>query len=216
MNNQTITNFFKNFYSALIAGFMIGIGGSVYLAVENKALGSILFALGLLTILTFKLNLFTGKAPYICQNDLKYFGLVVETWFGNFVGTLLAATMIRNTRVYNMIIDTCISIVKIKLADSIISLFVLGLLCGVLMFIAVDSYNKLSKNKNFSATVITIFCVSVFILAGFEHSIANMFYFMLTDYPITSWILPLITISFGNILGGNFFCASVAAFERVK
>ena len=58
----------KEFCSAVLAGMAISLGGIVFLSVENKVIGSLLFAVGLLTILAFKLNLFTGKAPYICQN----------------------------------------------------------------------------------------------------------------------------------------------------
>ena len=62
-----------------------------------------------------------------------------------------------------------------------------------------------SEKKNFSSALIVVFCVSVFILAGFEHSVADMFYFMLS-LPVKRWILPLIVITLGNVVGGNLFC----------
>ena len=49
------------FIKAVYAGFMIGIGGMVYLAVENKIVGSMLFSFGLLTIVTQGFYLYTGK-----------------------------------------------------------------------------------------------------------------------------------------------------------
>lgn len=195
----------KNFISAILAGIIISISCIVYLSIDNKIIGSILFALGLLTILTFKLNLFTGKAPYICENGLKYSGFVGIVWIGNFIGTGLSALAIHMTKVYDSVIAKCYSMAAAKVSDSVISLFILSIFCGMLMYIAVDTFNKHSQDKNFSASILTILCVSVFILSGYEHSIANMFYFMLT-LPITSWIIPLLIITFGNVVGGNLFC----------
>jgi formate/nitrite transporter FocA (FNT family) len=202
-----IKKYLKNFWSAVLAGMAISVGCIVFLSVENKNIGSLLFAVGLLTILAFKLNLFTGKAPYICENKPSYCGFAGVVWLGNFVGTALSALVIRYTRIYNNIIDRCTTIANAKASDSLISLFVLGMFCGMLMYIAVDTFNKQSLDKNFSATVQTILCVSVFILSNFEHSVADIFYFMLA-LPIEQWILPLIVITFGNIVGGNIFCFS--------
>jgi formate/nitrite transporter FocA (FNT family) len=197
--------YLKDFYSAILAGIAISCGCVVFLLVESKIIGSLLFAVGLLTILAFKLNLFTGKAPYICQNNLKYWGFVGTVWLGNFTGTALSTLLIKGTRVYEMIFSKCLTIAEVKISDSLLSLFILGIFCGILMYVAVDTFNTQSQDKNFSTTLLTVLCVSVFILSNFEHSIANMFYFMLT-LPLNQWILPLIIITFGNIFGGNIFC----------
>ncbi len=195
----------KEFSSAVLAGCAISLGGIVFLSVENKIIGSFLFAVGLLTILAFKLNLFTGKAPYICQNKLSYCGFVSLVWLGNFIGAAGLAVLIRCTSVYNNIINKCTSIAEAKASSSLLSLFILGIFCGILMYIAVDTFNNQSQEKNFSSTITTILCVSVFILSGFEHSVADMFYFMLV-MPINAFALPLVVITFGNIVGGNIFC----------
>lgn len=197
--------YLKDFCSAVLAGIAISCGCVVFLLVESKIIGSLLFAVGLLTILAFKLNLFTGKAPYICQNKIKYCGFVGIVWLGNFAGTALSALLIKCTRVHEMLFSKCLTIAEIKISDSLLSLFILGVFCGILMYIAVDTFNTQSQDKNFSATLLTVLCVSVFILSNFEHSVADMFYFMLA-LPVDQWILPLIIITFGNILGGNIFC----------
>jgi formate/nitrite transporter FocA (FNT family) len=197
--------YLKDFCPAVLAGIAISCGCVVFLLVESKIIGSLLFAVGLLTILAFKLNLFTGKAPYICQNKIKYCGFVGIVWLGNFTGTALSTLLIKGTRVYEMIFSKCLTIAEVKISDSLLSLFILGIFCGILMYVAVDTFNTQSQDKNFSTTLLTVLCVSVFILSNFEHSIANMFYFMLA-LPLNQWILPLIIITFGNILGGNLFC----------
>ncbi len=197
--------YIKEFCSAVLAGCTISLGGIVFLSVENKIIGSFLFAVGLLTILAFRLNLFTGKAPYLCQNKLSYCGFVSIVWLGNFVGAVGSAVMIRYTTIYNNIINKCTNMAEAKASSSLVSLFILGIFCGILMFVAVDAFNKEGAKKNFSSTLISVLCVSVFILSGFEHSIADMFYFMLA-LPIKTFALPLVVITFGNIVGGNIFC----------
>lgn len=196
----------NNFYLAVLAGIMISIGCIVFLSIENKIIGSLLFTTGLLTVLVFKLNLFTGKAPYICKNDLNYSIFIVVVWFGNFIGVAITAFLIRNTAIFAKIIEKCTALAEAKVTTSISSLFILSIFCGILMYIAVDVYNTHNTDKNFFTTILVIFCVSVFILSGFEHSIADMFYFVLA-LPIKQWIFPLIIVTSGNIIGGNIFCA---------
>ena len=52
----------------IYAGILIGIGGTAYLAIENKIAGAFIFSLGLLTICIYSFNLYTGKIGYILVN----------------------------------------------------------------------------------------------------------------------------------------------------
>ncbi len=197
--------YFKEFLFAVLAGVAISIGCVVYLSVSNAVAGSILFSIGLLAVLGFKLNLFTGKAPYLIKNDIKYAGFTFLVWLGNFTGTALTAFCIHFTKINGKIIEKCTTLALGKVNDGLISLFILGIFCGIMMYIAVDTFINQGTEKNFSSTVTVIFSVSVFILAGFEHSVADMFYFMLS-LPIKQWIIPLLVITLGNVVGGNAFC----------
>ena len=66
---------FKSFFNVLIrailTGFAIGIGGTVFLSCESKVLGAFLFGTGLFVILTFGFYLYTGKVGYIVVNKLS-------------------------------------------------------------------------------------------------------------------------------------------------
>ncbi len=197
--------YIKDFALSVLAGMAISIGCVVYLSVENTVAGSILFSVGLLTVLAFRLNLFTGKAPYIVKNKPSYILFTLLVWAGNFVGAAISALLIHFSRVNGKIIERCVSTAQAKADDGLLSLFILGIFCGIMMFIAVDTFNNQGEKKNFSSSIIVVFCVSVFILAGFEHSVADMFYFMLA-LPIKEWILPLVVITLGNVVGGNAFC----------
>ena len=74
--------------------------------------------------------------------------------------------------------------------------------CGLLMFIGVSCYKYCIKtNDSIFAMIMPILCVAVFILAGFEHCVADMFYFALSG-RLTDGIFLLLIITAGNTIGG--------------
>lgn len=179
---------------SIMAGIAIGIGGTVFLSLDNKIIGSLLFTCGLYTICTQGLNLFTGKVGYLVNNDKSYLLDLVIIWIGNFIGTFLTAQAILHTRVVN-ISKIAIDITNVKLSDSLISLFILGIFCGLLMYIAVDGYKKTNN------PIILFVCVMTFILCGFEHCIADMYYFAISEMINIDTMMMLVVITFGNTLG---------------
>lgn len=185
----------KTFLLALLAGLAIGIGGVIFLTLENKIIGSLLFTVGLYTICSQGLNLYTGKVGYLVDNDLSYLKTLAIIWIGNLVGTGLSALCVLYTRIQG-IQQTAYTITQVKVNDNYISLFLLAIFCGMLMFIAVDGYKKTNN------PVILFVCVSVFILCGFEHCIADMFYFWLANCWSIDLVLKLLIITLGNSLGG--------------
>ncbi len=195
-----ITDFIK----ALLAGGMISIGGSVFLSLsgENRIAGALLFAVGLMMICVFKLNLFTGKAGYLARCKTgeggKYLVFLAVVYIGNLLGTLISALLINMTRL--TISETAASLSQTKLSDSYISLFVLAIFCGMLMFLAVESYAKIQDGAGKYLAI--MLCVSVFILAGFEHCIADMFYFALCSRLLTArGLISCLLMGCGNMLG---------------
>ena len=84
----------RQFVYGIIAGICIGIGGIVYLSSDNSVVGAFLFSIGLLSILYFRLQLFTGKIGYIFINKPSYAIELILTWIGNFIGTFFAAVLI--------------------------------------------------------------------------------------------------------------------------
>jgi formate/nitrite transporter FocA (FNT family) len=127
-------------------------------------------------------------------------------WIGNFAGTALAALLVGLTRLGDGLRPTCQGMVATKLGDSWYSLLILGVFCGMLMFIAVDTFKKRIAEKDFLCVVAVFMGVMVFILAGFEHSIADMFYFALTGRVVEA-IPALLLITLGNAIGGNLIPA---------
>lgn len=190
----------RQFVSATLAGMLIGMGGTVFLAVSNPMLGSFLFAVGLFTIVIFGLHLFTGKVGYLPMQKPTYLIELLITWCGNFCGTFLVAKAVQYTRIYENMIERVQSIAAIKLGDNFVSLFILAIFCGFLMFIAVDTFRN---SKGSAVKVIAVFVpVMVFILSGFEHVIANMFYFSLAGTWSPHTFVALLIMTLGNSFGG--------------
>ncbi len=189
----------RQFVYGIIAGICIGIGGIVYLSSDNSVVGAFLFSIGLLSILYFRLQLFTGKIGYIFINKPSYAIELILTWIGNFIGAFFAAVLIRHTRVFDKI-GKVYSIVDVKLNDDILSVFILSLFCGILMFIAVDIFNNAKEGT--VKIIGVLFPVAVFILSGFEHCVANMFYFSLAGIFDINSVFYIIIMTFGNSVGG--------------
>lgn len=184
---------------AVYAGFMIGIGGIAYLSVENKIIGALLFSFGLLTIVTQGFFLYTGKIGFVkkLKELFDMFFIVV----GNFIGTLLAALLAKLSK---LPIDSS-ELVGRKLNNNLWSVFLLSVFCGVMMYLAIDNYNK-SKHLLF-----IIAPVMIFILSGFEHSIANMFYFNLAGVHSLRSFAYLFVMAVGNGIGAKLFAACICS-----
>lgn len=185
------------FLKAAAAGITIGIGGAVYLTLDNKVIGAVLFGVGLYTIVLNGLFLYTGKVgDLISAKDKKAYILqLIFTWLGNLAGTALAAAAISATRIRNLG-RTAEVICKTKLADTPHSILILAVFCGILMYAAVDGFREKGN------PLILFFCVTVFILCGFEHCIANMFYFSLAGAWSLRAVIYLLLMTLGNSVGG--------------
>ena len=198
----------KCMIDAVLAGIAIAIGGTVYLSCDNKYIGTFLFGFGLFTIVTFKLALYTGKIGYVPEKDRRYSAEVIVTLVGNLIGTFVSAYILRFTKIYGAISEKAEKIVTSKLEGTLVGCFILAVFCGMLMYIAVES-NRISKqnNDNVSAVLGIFLPVAVFILAGFNHSIADMFYISLGKITAEKCVY-LITVIVGNACGGMFipFC----------
>lgn len=179
------------FVKAIYAGFMIGLGGIVYLSVDNKIVGSMMFSFGLATIVVQGFYLFTGKIGFV--NEWKEMPDMLIVILGNYVGAYMAAIL---AGAANLNISST-ELVQKKLDNNLLSILLLSVFCGALMFLAIDNYNK-SKN-----IVFVIAPVMIFILSGFEHSVASMFYFHLAGvYSLKSFIY-IATMLVGNGIGAQ-------------
>lgn len=192
---------FADFLYAIMAGAFIAMGAVAFLSLNNKIVGAFMFSLGLFAVCTLKYNLFTGKVGYLFCNDVKtYLPWCLMVWVGNLVGSIIVAELVRLTRVAPGIIEKSTKLVQVKADDTLISLFVLGIFCNIMVVHAVDQY--LNNPHEIGKYLGIIMSIMVFILVGFEHSIADMFYIQMARMWNSQTIIALIVITLGNVLGG--------------
>ena len=176
---------------------MIAIGGTVFLSMENKVIGASLFSIGLFGVLIYNLNLYTGKIGYLITNfNLKYIKELIITLIGNFIGACSVGFILRYTRIYDKIYEKSLMLANTKLNDNILSIFILSIFCGLLMYYAVNGFKK---QTDFGKYLVVYLGVAVFILCGFEHCIANMYYFSVADI----WSLKTLGYTGIMVLGNS-------------
>lgn len=195
----------KDFLLGILAGLSISIGCIAFLSSGNKIIGALFFVIGLFMILNFNFNLFTGKVCYALDNKPSYLLTLAVVWIGNFVGTLLTALLVRATRLAPSLVEASQTLVQAKLDDGLLSIFLLAIMCNILIYLAVYGYKKF--DNIIAKTLALVFGVSVFVLCGFEHCVADMFYFFLAGAWSWKMIGYLLMITLGNCVGGLLFPA---------
>ena len=189
----------------ILAGAMVSIGGTVLLSCENKVVGAVLFCIALLSICWFGFNLYTGKVGFLLADhsranlSLTFIGLL-----GNALGTLLFGLLI--AAALPPLREAALAACGKRLMQLPWQTLLRGFFCGMLMYTAVWSFRERKTPLGI------LFCIPVFVLSGFEHSIADMFYFALAGlFRLQSlWFLLLVVL--GNSLGGLF----IPFLQRLK
>ncbi len=176
-----------------MSGALVGIGVVINLISENKYVGSMLFSLALLTIIHNSLPLYTGKIGFIKDNKITS---LLQILVFNLIGVVIPALMVICCR--DGFYDAMLTASNAKFSHSCPELLMLGALCGVMMLIAV--YSKMP--------VITVFCIMIFILSGFEHCIAD-FPFLVINFNAMN-LVKFLCIVLGNSIG------SIASYALLK
>ena len=192
-------NLLLNFLKGILAGLAIGLGGFLFILMSHfingefgKALGSLLFAVGLFLVCTFKLSLYTGKIGIIYEGkQTKEFYLSLPIMLiGNAIGAFalgyLCYFIFKDTDIMNTVNGACSSRTTLNSFNDYLSCMIKSLLCGFCVYMAVKLFN-LNRLKPLGISLL-VFFVFVFVYCGFQHCIANMFYF-----------------GFGNHINGNMF-----------
>lgn len=192
--------YIKIFFSAVLAGVVIAIGGTVFLSLDNKVLGALMFTVGLFTICTFGFHLFTGKVCYVFENGADYALALPVIWLGNLCGTVLTAFIEGLTRIGSALQEKAAVLCAAKLGDGIGSVFLLAVFCNILIYIAVDGFGK--NPHELGKYLSLLFGVMVFILCSFEHCVANMYYFSIAGAWSLRTLGYVLVMTLGNAVGG--------------
>ena len=174
----------RTFISSILSGFCIVFGASVFLLCKGNGgtygmqiLGSLLFAIGLFTIIHFKLWLYTGRVGGLLDKDPKYIIRLIVCLLGNLLGTFVLALLIRiaGGSQADMLVEQSKAIVALKLEETAMQAMIRSILCGMMIYVAVKGHAicEYSLGK----VLFAFLPICLFILCGYEHVVANGAYF---------------------------------------
>lgn len=222
---------FKYLTASLLAGFYVGLGIFLIMTIggltsqsgpQFKIFMGLGFGIALSLVIMAGSELFTGNNMAMFSGMLNKkisvkdgINIWIFSYIGNFIGSALVGLIFYFSKAANKdIINFLLNSAKVKMNAPASELFFKGILCNILVCLAVLSAIKLKEE---TAKLIMIFwCLFAFITTGFEHSIANMS--LLTTallYPhspeisILGLVYNLFWVTLGNMIGG---CALGAAY----
>ena len=238
----------QTFALALMAGAFIAFGAIFATTVATGASGvltygvtkllvGLAFCLGLILVIVGGAELFTGNNLIVMawasgkvstKALLRNWGIV---YLGNFVGSLATVGLLFASKQYlsanGEIGLTALKIANAKVGFGFWQALSLGILCNILVCLAV--WLTFSAHSTIDKIAAIIFPITAFVAAGFEHSIANMYFIPIglvikdfdpafaastgLDLSGLTWgaffINNLLPVTIGNILGGSIFVAAI-------
>ena len=158
----------EKWISSIMAGIYIAMGAMVYLSISDKLAASLFFATGILLVLNLHNRLFTRVCPLFAYNGSYRPGDLFIAWIGNGIGTALVAILIHFTRFEAGILGRIEEIVIPKLADSPVSLTILGLFCALFVAFAVFVGGIRQKQGTFAQIFYVWLFITAFVFCGFH------------------------------------------------
>lgn len=241
---KATSGFWKLFILAILAGAYIAFGAQASAMVSfnlivdpatfglGKLVSAAVFPVGLMMVVLCGAELFTGNNLMIAgllDRKIKISGMLrnwLIVYIGNFIGALLIAALIN----YSGLLDSgegLLGAITVRTAISKTSLdfgraFVLGIMCNWLVCLAV--WMATGAQATISKIFSILFCIGLFVLSGFEHSVANMYfipagmmaagndaYVQLLNLDVSGLTIQnlllgnLLPVTLGNIVGGGIF-----------
>lgn len=205
-----------SFVKGILAGLAIGLGGFLYVLMVHfvqgelgRVLGSLLFAVGLFTVCTCMLHLYTGKIGMVYEGKQTkdfYISLPVML-IGNAIGAFgfgfALWAIFKDTSVMETVNRICSSRTTLASFDDFLAVIVQSTLCGVCVYLAVKAFS-LNRLKPVGILLL-VFFVFVFVYSGFQHCIANMFYFgfgnHINGYTFINLAFCILFNSLGPVFG---------------
>ncbi|MGB0389234.1 MAG: formate transporter FocA [Ardenticatenaceae bacterium] len=243
------------FVLAVLAGAFIALGAIFATTVTTggsgslpfgvvKLLGGLVFCLGLVLVIVAGAELFTGNnlivmawaSGKVSTANLLRNWLIV--YLGNFVGSILTAFMMFGSQQYTFgggaIGLNALNIAHSKVNLDFLPAIVLGIFCNALVCLAV--WLCMSARTTTDKILAIIFPITAFVAAGFEHSVANMYFIPIglfiksgaspdfwaqtghsaAEYANLTWgnflLANLLPVTLGNIIGGALMVGLVYWF----
>jgi len=215
---------YKKLTLGFLAGMYIALGAVGFLTLTSaltgelaglgKFLGACVFPVGLMLVVICGAELFTGNVlmtlgVYAKKIDLKgLFGNWCFVYIANAVGSIFAAFVVWQSGLFSSeaMNATIVNLGVAKTSASFLGLFCKGILCNILVDLAV--WYATGAKDIAGKALACFFPIMLFVLSGYEHCVANMFYLPLAQMagaPITAagvWLGNILPVTLGNIVGG--------------
>jgi formate/nitrite transporter len=240
----------STFVLAVLAGAFIALGCVFFTFVIHdstlsvgitKVIGGVVFSLGLILVIVAGAELFTGNSLLVlaCVSGKITPAQLLRNWVivfvGNFAGALSMVLMIALSGHWMGspgLADKVVAIANAKVNLSFTQALMLGVLCNILVCLAV--WLCFSGRSVTDKILAIIFPITAFVALGFEHSVANMYFIpaglvLKTDPAVVEAAANLsrltaagfiqynlIPVTIGNIIGGGFFVGAVYWFVYLR
>lgn len=214
----------KMFFLAILAGMFIGFGCVSFLtmtanyagetAIFGKLVGAASFSIGLMLVIFFGAELFTGNClmPIAVLEKKITVKQLIRNWLvvygGNAVGSYIFAYILFLSGLFagDAMKENIIKVAQAKVSMGFTAAVMRGILCNVLVVFALW-FQSASPDMGGKVLAI-IFPIMIFVFCGYEHSIANMFFLPMGQLmgaevsTISAWMNNIIPVTIGNIIGG--------------
>lgn len=216
-------SWWKMILLGMFAGSFIalaGVGATFANVYVGKIAGALVFPAGLAMVVVAGSELFTGNNLMVVGLLSRRFGVskLLKNWIlvfiGNLLGAMAVAGLVAVSGVFDSIADTVIATASAKVNMGFAEAMIRGVLCNFLVCIAV--WMAFFADSVGGKIVAVFLPIMLFVLCGFEHSVANMFYvpagMFVADLngimgPSMAGFLVgnLLPVTMGNIIGGAIF-----------
>jgi formate/nitrite transporter len=247
-------DFWSTFALSVLAGAFISLGAifaTTAISESNlgfgltRVVGGLVFSLGLILVVIAGAELFTGNNLIVMawvSGKVKTAHLLrnwLIVYLGNFAGAMATVGFMFIARQYSFgnyaIAETALSIANSKVNLGFLEAFILGIFCNALVCLAV--WLCMSARTTTDKILSILFPITAFVAAGFEHSVANMYFIPMgiliesdlaamevlgvssanfSALNMSGFLENLIPVSLGNIVGGGLLVAAVYWFIYLR
>lgn len=219
------------FIASMVAGFFISLGSFVSMSAGGycgplmgpaaKLVSAIAFASALSLVIMAGCELFTGNNMVVGLGALvkrttwrDCFLLWAFCWLGNLAGSWLAIAMFHfgGADTPELVAKSFASVAAVKCSYGVVALILRGILCNMLVCLAVWCAARMKEET--AKLIMVVWCIFIFMVCGFEHSVANMSIVGVAlinpaaaDVTLGGYCNNLFWVTIGNILGGLAFVA---------
>jgi formate/nitrite transporter len=216
---------------AVLAGAFIAFGAMFFTVVVTESalgygptrlIGGMAFSLGLILVIVGGAELFTGNSLVViawANRDITTLALLRNwgiVYAGNLIGAVATAVLVHLSGILaaggGAVGETAVGIATAKLALDPGAAFFRGVLCNVLVCLAV--WMCFAAQSVSGKVLVILFPVTAFVALGFEHSVANMYLLPVAMLhagtgDMAAMLVNLLVVTAGNVLGGGVFVALV-------